>query len=353
MAKMVPLPLLLHYFELASKQLLKLADDEELPSELTLNWHRSRVVQAQLAALTDALLEYEGGFDAKVVQDVLREIGGGNFNNVDGGDEKLHKTLVEAMEKTNEAAREAFARSVLFVEMRDGPNQRHLHTHNDLDRSTLMEYCGLAITAVRLPEIQRFLFDGTRVREDIKGDVFSTPEERLLYIQRLLWKAVGWEPDTASDQIRHLMEGKSELMNDKEVVEALMKYASSMTVAATNASMGSEMAENTNTDGTTRVVNVTYSEKVVTGDTIQSLSAPTSNAMNEHKNEQQSLEQRQQKDVAKMRQDIHDEFMSLSPDEQSKTLAKAKQVQDTFLQQVMNTPPGAERVLLMKGIDFE
>lgn len=351
---MVPLPLLLRYFELASKQLLKLADTNEvISSEHTLNWHRNRVVEAQLTALTDALLEFDGGFDAKVVQDVLREIGGGNFKNVDGGDDKLHKTLVEAIEKVNEAARESFARSVLFVEMRDGLNQRHLHTHIDLDRSTLMEYCGLAIAAVRLPEIQNFLIDGTRVREDIKGEVFSTPEERLLYIQRLLWKAVGWEPETASDQIKHLMEGKSELLNDKEVLETVLKYASSMTVAVTNASFGSEIIENKNSDGITRVVNVTYSEKVVTSDTIQSLSAPTSNAMNEHKNEEQSLEQRQQRDVAKMRQDIHDEFMSLSPDEQSKTLAKAKQAQDTFLQQVMNTPPGAERVLLMKSIDFE
>ena len=351
METMVPLPLLLHFFKLASKQLMRLADDEAVPSELTLNWHRSRVVEAQLTALTDTLVEYDGGFDAKAVQDVLREIGVGNFNNVDGCDEKV---LDEAMEKTNKAAREAFARSVLFVEMRDGLNQRHLRTQNDLDRSTLMEYCGLAMTAVRLPEIQSFLFDGTRVREDIKSEVFSTSDERLLYIQRLFWKALGWEPDTASDQIRHLIEGKSELMNDKEVMDTIMKYASSMTVAVTNASMGSVMAENTNhTDGTTRVVNVTYSEKVVTSDTIQSLSAPASNSMNEHKHEQQSLEQRQQRDVAKMRQDIFDEFMSLLPDEQSKTLTKAKQAQDTFLQQVMNTPPGAERVLLMKSIDLE
>jgi len=109
---MVPLPLLLRYFELASKQLLKLADTNEvIPSEHTLNWHRNRVVEAQLTALTDALLEFDGGFDAKVVQDVLREIGGGNFKNVDGGDDKLHKTLVEAIEKVNEAARESFARS--------------------------------------------------------------------------------------------------------------------------------------------------------------------------------------------------------------------------------------------------
>jgi len=350
---MVPLPLLLNYFEQASKQLLSVAEVEVVPSKLTLNWHRSRVVEAQLSALTDTLAEYDGRFDASVVQDVLRQIGVGDFNNVDECNEELRKTLVKAMEQTNEAAREAFARSVVFVEMSDSSNQRNLHTHADLDRSTLMEYCGLAITAMRLPEIQRFLFDGTRVREDIKCEVFSTPEERLLYIQRLFWKAVGWEPDTASDQMKQLMEGNSELMKDTEVMETVMKYMSSVTVAATNASMGSDMAENMSTDGTTRVVNVTYSEKVVTSDTIQSLSAPTSNSMNEHKNEQQSLEQRQQRDVAKMRQAIHDEFMSLSPDEQSKTMAKAKQAQDAFLQQVMNTPPGAERVMLMKSIDFE
>lgn len=357
---MVPLPLLLKYFEEARKQLLKLADEEVVPSEFTLNlnWHRSRVVESQLAALTGTLLEYGGRFDAKVVQDVLREIGVGNFNNiVEKGDEELNKTLVKAMEKTNEVAREAFVRSILFLEMHDGPNnsnERNLHTHADLDRSALMEFCGLAITAMRLPEIQSFLFNGTRVREDIESEVFSTPEERLLYIQRLLWKSVGWDPDNASDQMKHLMEGNNELMNDNEVMETVMKYTSSVRVAATNASMGSDLTESmSTTDGTTRVVNVTYSEKVVTSDTIQSLSAPTSNSMNEHKNEQQSLEQKAQRDVAKLRQDIHDEFMSLSPDKQSKTLAKAKQAQDAFLQKVMSTPPGAERVILMKSIDFE
>lgn len=353
---MIPLSLLLNYFEQACKQLLKLADKEveDVPSDFTLNWHRSRIVEAQLTALTDTLVKYDDRYDTKVVQDVLREIGVGVFGGVAEGDEELHKTLVKAMEKTNEVAREAFARSVLFTEMRNGQSGRNLHTHADLDRSTLMEYCGLAITALRLPEIQRFLLDGTRVRENINIEVLSTPEERLLYVQRLLWKAVGWEPDTASDQIKHLVEGNSEFMNDKEVMETFMKYMSSVTVAATNASMGNELTANDmSTDGTTRVVNVTYSEKVVTNETIQSLSAPMSNAMNEHKNEEQSFEQRQQRDVAKMRQDIYDEFMSLSTDEQNKTLAKAKQAQDTFLQQIMNTPPGAERVLLMKSIDFE
>ncbi len=356
--RMVPLPLLLKYFEEACNQLLKLADEKVVPSVLTnLNWHRSRVVEAQLTALIGTLSEYDAIFDAKVVQDVLREIGLGNFTNVDQADEELHKTLVKAMEKTNEVAREAFARSVLFSEMCDGPNnslERNLHTHADLDRSALMEFCGLVIAAMRLPEIQSFLFNGTRIKEDIKSEVFSTSEERLLYIQKLLWKAVGWEPDNASDQMKHLMEGNSELMNDNEVMETVMKYTSSVRVAATNASMGSDLTGNMNTtDGTTRVVNVTYSEKVVTSDTIQSLSAPTSNSMNEHKNEEQSMEQKAQRDVAKLRQDIHDEFMSLSPDEQSKTLTKAKQAQNAFFQKVMSTPPGAERVMLMKSIDFE
>eukprot|EP00573_Skeletonema_grethae_P002396 CAMPEP_0201689504 /NCGR_PEP_ID=MMETSP0578-20130828/3082_1 /ASSEMBLY_ACC=CAM_ASM_000663 /TAXON_ID=267565 /ORGANISM="Skeletonema grethea, Strain CCMP 1804" /LENGTH=376 /DNA_ID=CAMNT_0048174167 /DNA_START=104 /DNA_END=1231 /DNA_ORIENTATION=+ len=362
---MIPLPLLLNYFEKACKQLLKLADEEAeevVPSELTLNlnWHRSRIVESQLTALASTLLEYESRFNAKVVQDVLREIGVGNFNNVveGDGDEELHKTLVTAMEKTNEVAREAFVRSVLFLEMRDSSDnshERNLHTHADLSKSALMEYLGLAITAMRLPEIQSFLFNGTSVKVDIESEVFSTSEERLLYIQRLLWKAVGWEPDNASDQMKHLMEeGNSELMNDNEVMETVMKYTSSVRVAVTNASMGSDLTESmSTTDGTTRVVNVTYSEKVVTSETIQSLSAPTSNSMNEHKHEQQSLEQKAQRDVAKLRQDIHDEFVSLPPDEQGKTLAKAKQAQDAFLQKVMSTPPGAERVMLMKSIDFE
>lgn len=356
----VPISLLLRYFAKASEQLEQLhgidgvtpLHDEE---GNRLNWHRNRIVKAQLNALNDTLLEYDEDFDAKIVQDVLRKIGLGDFNDVDGDDNKLHENLVEAMENTNKVAREAFARSVLFLEMRDGTdsNHRHLHTSKDLDRSSLIEYCGLAITAVGLPEIQSFLLHGSRIIEDVNCDVFSTTEERLLYIQRLIWKALGWDPETASDQIKVLIEEQRDLNDDKDLMETVMKYVSSMTVAATNASMGSDMAEYSKSDGTTRVVSVIYTEKVVTSDTIQSLSAPTSNSMKEHTNEQQAFEQRQQLQVAQMRQQIHDEFHSQSAEEQRKTLAKAKQAQEKFIIQLVNTPAGPERVLLMKNIDIE
>lgn len=356
----VPISLLLRYFAKASEQLEQLhRTDGVTPLHdegNRLNWHRNKVVKAQLTALNDTLLEYDGDFDANNVQDVLRKIGLGDFNDVDGDDDKLHENLVEAMENTNKVAREAFARSVIFLEMRGDTdsNHRHLHTSKDLDRSSLIEYCGLAITAVSIPEVQAFLLDGTRIIEDFNCDVFSTTEERLLYIQRLLWKALGVDPETASEQIQLLIEGQlGDLNDDKDLMETVMKYVSSMTVAATNASMGSNMAEYSKSDGTTRVVSVSYTEKVVTSDTIQSLSAPTSNSMKEHTNEQQAFEQRQQLQVAKMRQQIHDEFHSQSTEEQSKTLAKAKQAQEKFMLQLINTPAGPERVLLMKNIDFE
>jgi hypothetical protein len=355
----VPISLLLQYFAKASEQLEQLhrTDGVTLLHDEgnRLNWHRNKVVKAQLTALNDTLLEYDGDFDANNVQDVLRKIGLGDFNDVDGDDDKLHANLVEAMENTNKVAREAFARSVLFLEMRDDTesNHRYLHTSKDLDRSSLVEYCGLAITAVSLPEVQAFLLDGTRIVEDVNCDVFTTAEERLLYIQRFLWKTLGWDPETAQDQIKFLIEGRGDLNDDKDLMETVMKYVSSMTVAATNASMGSNMTEYSKSDGTTRVVSVSYTEKVVTSDTIQSLSAPTSNSMKEHTNEQQAFEQRQQLQVAKMRQQIHDEFHSQSTEEQSKTLAKAKQAQENFMQQIVNTPAGPERVLLMKNIDFE
>ena len=356
----VPISLLLHYFAKASEQLEQLhRTDGVTPLHdegNRLNWHRNKVVKTQLTALNDTLLEYDGDFDANNVQDVLRKIGLGDFNDVDGDDDKLHANLVEAMENTNKVAREAFARSVLFLEMRGDTdsNHRQLYTSKDLDRSSLIEYCGLAITAANLPEVQAFLLDGTRIIEDFNCDVFSTTEERLLYIQRLLWMALGCDPETASDQIQLLIEGRlGDLNDDKDLMETVMKYVSSMTVAATNASMGSNMAEYSKSDGTTRVVSVSYTEKVVTSDTIQSLSAPTSNSMKEHTNEQQAFEQRQQLQVAKMRQQIHDEFHSQSTEEQSKTLAKAKQAQEKFMLQLINTPAGPERVLLMKNIDFE
>jgi hypothetical protein len=98
------------------------------------------------------------------------------------------------------------------------------------------------------------------------------------------------------------------------VMETLPKYASAMAVAINNAT-----SLTSKDDGTTRIINVSYAEKILTvphhmneGDTtIASLSAQVSHSIHQHS----SAHQRQQLDIAQktslLRQEIWQEVQSI------------------------------------------
>jgi len=407
---MVPSSLLLRYFEIAQGRLQKTLTDDEYEQLLSenghpnklLSRHRVRIVEAQLTSLDDAISEWQrrnsdndvdSSIDREALQNVLRQIGLGDFTSVshDGkGDEDL---LTETVGETNELARQAFARSVLTVEWRRDrqellPQSRRelrgggIDEEDCIDEESTLEYCGLMMAAVRLAEVQQFLRDGTMEMEiphlnradDELSTVDSrdkTAEDRLLYIQILYWRALGWEPINAIEQLTRLLSGDSgtssnlgQIIRNAKGIETLTKYASAMTVAVTNAAMahigdGDDHATN---DGTTRIVSVSYSEKIITvpadggssgNATSHSLSAPSSNTIDEHKLSQQ----RRQLDVAQqasmLQQKIWSEFESLPPRERTATLERAQRTQRDFLERVARTPPGRERVVLMQSMDGE
>ncbi|KAL3795009.1 hypothetical protein HJC23_006330 [Cyclotella cryptica] len=397
----VPSSLLLHYFETAFKRLQNLIDipppqhdDDALPTTTNgLDRHRSRIIQAQITSLDETLAEWtnrhhDSSIDRETVQLVLRQVGEGNFSSISfdatndyqsqgGRDQEV--LITQMMDKTNDMARKAFSHLVLYVEWQfdhgmqspapsPGFNLRGRDTTDtELDRSSILEYCALMISAVRLDSVQEYLCTG--------GELFSSAEKtgvvpnmeldtvdsRLVYIQHLIWRALGWDPDFASRQLLQFFSENEEcnhdnsLMADENVVETLTKYASSMAVAISNATT----TPNTD-DGTTRIVNVSYSEKIVSvpyhsmnddHGTIHSLSAPTSHSIHEHS----TTQQRHQLDIAQktslLQQQIWEEFELLSPSEQTKTLERAEVVQKEFLEKVMNTPPGPERVVMMQNMD--
>ncbi|KAL9187915.1 hypothetical protein ACHAXT_006293 [Thalassiosira profunda] len=417
---MVPSGLLLRYFDIAQRRLQRSTDDldEARPSDedVTISWHRSRIVTAQLASLDESISEWQqregdGPITAEDVQGVLPEIGAGNFARVSfsdleehalpsstsstglrsrssaagsgngnaGGqgtqkDTKLEQQLqlTEAVEKTNEIAREVFARSILLVEWRLEQSQsgRELRGNSEsIDEKPILEYCGLMMAAARLPEVLRYLENGTVDFGVPRNgtDAALSVDERLVHIQRLYWTALGWDSDSAMKQLNALLSGKSAesaMFQDADAADTLTKYTSMMTVAATNAAMATAEGETASnaarTDGTTRVVSVAYSEKIVSvptdtdaAITSQSLSAPTSNTITEH----ETTQQRQELDVAQktsiLQQQIWQEFQALHSDEQSKVIEEAKAAHFDFLEKVTNTPPGMERVLLMQSLDAE
>jgi len=368
--------LILCYFDLASRNLQALIespsnDDIPSPSEITLDWHRSRIMRAQMSALDEVLLDWDATARDDV-QAVLRQIGEGDFTYVslDSDESNEQNELINAMNKTNDLARRAFGNSVLFVEWQFDhqsiQSSRSLMADRDLDKSSILEYCALTTSSIHLDCVQEFLEKGSDLfpatDENQKRNVadHDTVKIRLEYLQRLIWRALGWDPEFASSQLRQLFsshdQSSSVIMTDSAVAEALTKYVSTMTVAINNSA-----AIPMNDDGITRVINVSYSEKIVTvpqnmdneDSTIASLSAPTSNAMHEHS----SVQQRHQLDIAQkttqLQQQIWNEFEGLSSGEQVKTIEKAEKLQKQFLEKVMNTQPGPDRVLLMQNLSGE
>lgn len=175
------------------------------------------------------------------------------------------------------------------------------------------------------------------------------------------------------DQLRSLLSGESsdgfeQITNNAKVTETLTKYSSAMTVAVTNASMFNigESDDHANNDGTTRVVSVSYSEKIISvpnittddnneGHTVSSdsLSAPKSNTIDEHELSHQRRELDTAKAASMLQQQLWNEFQSLPPQEKARMVEKSKMAHEEFLSKVANTPPGDDRILLMQSIDSE
>ncbi len=315
--------------------------------------------------------------------------------------QEIQELLFRAVEQTNEIARQAFARSVLIVEWRNYQSTRHkekkhlpqsekesmLSNNGNVDDGSIMEHCGMMMAAVQLSEVQQFLRTGTMnfLRSThaecslIDGFHGRSVDDRLLHIQRLYWRALGYDPGQAMEHVNRLVsigctkcsEGEDSLRNNAKIMETLETYASAMILAVTNASITGYRSEDypkgVNDDGTTRVVSVSYSEKIMTlphdaldgdgrnnnGTPHPSLSAPTCNAIYEHASSQQRSDLNAAKATSVLQQQIWDEFQLLDPQEQTETLEAAKIAHCNFLEKVANTPLGAERTLLIQRMDSD
>ena len=311
-------------------------------------------------SLNEALLEWNN-VTPDDVQAVLRQIGEGDFSRVVFDNATAnYRELTAMMDQTNDLARCAFSNSILFVEYQYGcqnVQSRVLKgSDHDLSKSAILEYCALVTSAARLESVQKFIENGDSLfpRKDCTihnaESKLDTVESRLEHIQKSIWYGLGWDPKIAFSQLQQFLASGNQ---DDAVVEALTKYTSTMTVMINNSASLPQ-----SDDGTTRIINVSYSEKVVTvpqdmngeDTTIASLSAPSSHSIHEHS----TAQQRQQMDIAQktsmLQQQIWDEFESLSRSEQDETLRRAENVQREFFEKVMSTPPGQERVLLMQNM---
>ena len=185
--------------------------------------------------------------------------------------------------------------------------------------------------------------------------------KRLERIQQVLLRAVGFDIEFGKREIeRFYFHSGSEL--DDELVQILNNLSSNMTMAIANATSmeadccgSTEELSDQNQGGVTRVVSVTYSEKILSPDGRQvsttSNSAPASETIQEHDEDEQLSQLKMAQQAASLEQSILNELMTMSETNRRAKLDLAKQTHNDFLRQAMEIPAGPERISFLTSVD--
>jgi hypothetical protein len=357
----------------------KHSDDYVVPTSL--EEHRSYLLKEQILALDDTVSkvseERSDSITSREVQDHLRALGANQFSGITS-DLDVQKTLKDHMNVMNEEARTAFARSVLWSEMRwmkqetkmdNGiidfiETKRPLHKTGDgqeMDRKDLLEFCALCSAVVKLEEVEEHLKSGKDVfasDAEFLIDDRSTAPQRILQLQRAMLCAIGFEPTFGGEELHRIMTSEG---TDEEVEGALASYLMTIQVVAKKAMDGGNMNEgmtDKHEGGVTKIVSVKYSEKTMSRNAngkemIVGDDAPTHARMEQQSEEQQKKQLKMAAQAASMQQKILDEFMSMSERDRNEQLTKARKAHDLFLQDAMALPPGPQRIEFLQNISSE
>ena len=358
----------------------KHSDDYIVP--ISLEEHRSFLLKEQILALEDTVSrvseERSTSITSKEVQDHLRALGANQFSGITSNLD-VQKELKDHMNVMNEEARTAFARSVLWSEMRwmkqetkmdNGlvdfiETKRPLHKTGDgqeMDRKDLLEFCALCSAVVKLDEVEEHLKSGKDVfasDAEFLIDDRSTAPQRILQLQQTMLCAIGFEPTFGGEELHRIMttsEGR-----DEEVEGALASYLMTMQVVAKEAMDGGSMNEgltDKHEGGVTKIVSVKYSEKtmsrnangeeIIVGD-----DAPTHARMEQQSEEQQKMQLKMAAQAASMQQSILDKIILMSEIDRNEQLTKARKAHDLFLRDAMALPPGPQRVEFLQNVSSE
>jgi hypothetical protein len=184
-----------------------------------------------------------------------------------------------AVQEMNDAARHAFCRLALYSEClleayNSSGNCRSCPRHDArrcgsddadrgrpaplrrvgrMERENLLEFIGLCEVAVRLEEVQRYLGAGNSSGSN--GRLFSEvplpeatplansilPQDRLEFVQRLLLRAIGYDPSHGHSEIRRIFfedtHRSNEFSSDAELMDRFVTMSASMDAALTQATL--------------------------------------------------------------------------------------------------------------------
>jgi hypothetical protein len=284
----------------------------------------------------------------------------------------------EAMEQLHHAARSALCRSVLYSELLSSSERSNLlRTFGSITDADVLEFCGLCSAAIRIPAVRQYMQEGTPLfvsQRTTKSLAF--PQERLAYLQRLFLQALGYDPDFGTKEIQRLFYTTSTISTFTG-----QSFAPSPKLQAAFRSMEHEMEQAlreitaaiaqkslmANDDSVTRIVSVTYSEKIidaVTGQEISTLQDDDTNPNDGSDAAPKSLLISEQQEIGcctehadlarqatQLEQEILGELLSLRDEVREERLLQAQAAADAVLQQLASMPSTPERVEYLRSLD--
>lgn len=351
---MVPDDFLLTFFRESRRTLLELDCNSTLRNE---TWApdqcRRCLLDKQRSVLNSILSQYnqESPRHTRISSDEIQQ----RLTAINK--ESVSMDLATAMAQNDEAARLTLCKLVLYSEThREIPNQ-DLQSTGKLSRSKLMEYLALCQTAIKLDFVEKNLSDGSPLFDDIQEEAkppptaMAFPQKRLEVIQQILARAVGLHPKLVTSELTRIFvdpatAANNEYSSDEECRDIFRQLLSQMQTVVANASLNGPNLSDKDQGGVTRVVSVQYSE--VGNDTTNAPPQPLSIELPQ---QEQIRQIRLASQAKSLQESLLQELESLSPEARRESLARAKQVSDEFLQEVMTLPPGPERIQFLQSVD--
>jgi hypothetical protein len=286
----------------------------------------------------------------------------------------LSPKLQQAMEEFDESARLALCKLVMYAELNVSSSSSNKKTidDGDLDRTKLLEYFGLCQTALKLHCVKKFMVEGGSLFDDLpqppSNKQLLFPQTRLEHVQQILARAMGWDPEFLTIQLRRIFVEKDEsieLVHDEAVSTIFQQLVQQMQTDIRTASLQmqnqqqAQLLSDIDEGGTTRVVSVSYSEYDISPDGTKQPTgnhAPTGQLSSTIDSQRMTEEEKKRQirlasEAAMLQQEILGQLLNMSEHERNDQLQEAERVSEEFMKRAMQLPPGQERIDFLRSID--
>jgi hypothetical protein len=386
----VPATLLHSFFTEATSELNALNYNQEEAIDITqdattttmpVEHHQKSLLQVQQRVLQRIVSNFDGVHIDQVMT-VLQEMGDVDTHQ---SSSITDTSLQEPMNDMTAAARTALARLVLQQALAEeggvgggGGSENNTSsrltttttttrtttrekTELDLNRSDILDFCGLCQAVVLLPEVLEYLVAPQQqpnkhllLYSHIIAKRMPFPHERLEYIQHAFYRALGYQSVISSPQLEKFMKANEQ---DDELQRIFKETIGKLRIIITNAALHIQQTQLTDFEegGVTRVISVSYSESVKDGIS-STTAAPQTESM--RLDERESVQEQQQqmqmaRQAAALEQSLLAQLLQMNATEREVQLAQAQEVQRNLMQQLAALPPGPERVQCMTTLPKE